>query len=56
MQLYINETCLYLTFILVQDASTKVILGNPFIAILEPFTIDDVGIHSKFKVKILLLI
>lgn len=47
----INDTCLYLTFILFQDVGIKVILGNLFIIILEPYTIDDVEIHSRFKDK-----
>lgn len=45
----IEDICIYMIFILVQDASTIGILGNSFTTLIEPFTIDDVGIHTKFK-------
>lgn len=34
-----------------QDAGRDVIWGNPFTALIEPFTIDDNGIHTNFKGK-----
>lgn len=40
-----------MTFILVHDAGIDVILGNPFTALIEYFTIDDVVIHTKIKGK-----
>lgn len=47
----VEEICMYMTFILLQDASTEVILGNPYTTLVEPFTIDDVGIHTNLKGK-----
>lgn len=40
-----------MTFILVEDTGTTVILENIFTALFKPFTIDDVGIHTKIKGK-----
>lgn len=40
-----------MTFILVHDACTDVILGNPLSALIKYFTIDGVGIHTKIKGK-----
>lgn len=40
-----------MTFTLEQDADIDVILENPFTALIEPFTIDDIGIHTKLKGK-----
>lgn len=45
----IKNVSIYLTFILVYDSGIEVILGN--FALIEPFTIDDTGIHIKIKDK-----
>lgn len=47
----ISDICLHMTFTLEQDADIDVILENPFTALIEPFTIDDIGIHTKLKGK-----
>lgn len=51
MVVCIKDICIYLTFSLVHDSGTNVILGNPFIALIEPFTINNEGIHIKIKGK-----
>lgn len=38
----IEDTCFYITFILIPVAGAEVILRNPFTALLEPFIIDDI--------------
>lgn len=40
-----------MTFILVQDTGTEVILGNPFTTLIEPFAIDNEGIHTNLTGK-----
>lgn len=40
-----------MALILVHDACIDVILRNPFTPLIEYFTIDDVGIHTKIKGK-----
>lgn len=47
----IEEIYIYMTFIFVQNAGTIVILGNPFTALIEPFTIDDGVSTQSLKVK-----
>lgn len=44
-------TYIYMTFILVQDSVTDVILVNPFTALSKAFIMDNVGIHTKIKGK-----
>lgn len=43
----IEDVWIYLTFILVHDAGTDVILENLFT--MEHFSIDDKGIHTTLK-------
>lgn len=40
-----------MTFILIQDTGAEVILSNPFTTVIKPFTVDDIGIHTKLKGK-----
>lgn len=47
----IEDICMYMTFILVQETNSGVILGNPFTVLIEPCTIDDEGIHTNLKGK-----
>lgn len=42
---------IYMTFILIQDTGTNIILVNPFTALFEHFTIDDEGILTNLKGK-----
>lgn len=43
---------MYLTFTLVQDKGAEVILRNLLVALIEPFTINDEVIHTKFNGRI----
>lgn len=47
----IKKVSMYMSFILIQDTSTKVILGYPYTALIEPFTIDDGRIHINLRGK-----
>lgn len=38
---------MYMTFILVQDTSMKVVLGYPYAALIEPFAIDDENVNMR---------
>lgn len=49
---YIDGICMYLTFTLVQDKGAEVILRNLLVALIEPFTINDEVIHTKFNGRI----
>ena len=42
-----NGFCLQTTFVLIKNLSSKVILGNPFLALLYPFIVTEKGITSK---------
>jgi hypothetical protein len=42
-----NGVCLKTTFVLVKDITSKIILGNPFIALLYPFTTTAKGISTE---------
>ena len=42
-----NGLCFKTTFILVKNINTKVILGNPFLALLYPFSVTEEGISTK---------
>ncbi|KAK2971279.1 hypothetical protein RJ640_001305 [Escallonia rubra] len=39
--------CLKTHFIVVRGLSQSIILGTPFLSLLNPMTVDDKGIHSK---------
>ena len=41
-----NNTCFKTHFVLVKDMTDKVILGNPFMCLLYPFTTDNEGITT----------
>lgn len=47
----VEGVCIYMTFILIQDTGTNIILVNPFTALIEHFTIDDEGILTNLKGK-----
>ena len=41
------EYVLKLLFVLIKDLSSKIILGNPFMALLYPFLTTDEGIKTN---------
>ena len=41
-----DNACFKTTFVLVKNISDKVILGNPFMCLLYPFTTDSEGITT----------
>ena len=41
-----DNTCFKTTFVLVKNMTDRVILGNPFMCLLYPFTIDSEGITT----------
>ena len=41
------EYVLKLFFVLIKDLSSKIILGNPFMALLYPFLTTDEGIKTN---------
>ena len=41
-----DNTCFKTTFVLVKNMIDRVILGNPFMCLLYPFTIDSKGITT----------
>ena len=42
-----DNTCFKTTFVLVKNMIDRVILGNPFMCLLYPFTIDGEGITTQ---------
>ena len=42
-----NNMCFKTTFVLVKNLTDKVILGNPFLCSLYPFTVDSKGITTQ---------
>ena len=42
-----DNMCFKTTFVLVKNLTDKVILGNPFLCSLYPFTVDSKGIHRS---------
>ena len=42
-----DNMCFKTTFVLVKNMTDKVILGNPFLCILYPFTVDSKGITTQ---------
>ena len=49
------EYVLKLLFVLIKDLSSKIILGNPFMALLYPFLTTDEGIKTNVLGKDILL-
>ena len=42
-----DEICFEIVFVLIKDLSSKIILGNPFMALLYPFLTTNEGIKTN---------
>ena len=42
-----DNTCFKTTFVLVKNMTDRIILGNPFMCLLYPFTVDGEGITTQ---------
>ena len=50
-----NRVCFETVFVLIRDLSSKIILGNPFMALLYPFLTTEEGIKTNVLGKDILL-
>ena len=47
----IGKTCIQTSFLLIKNLTQGIILGNPFLTLIQPFTIIEKGIISSIKGK-----